>query len=151
MNSRTELILCNQDCTEGMQSLAAGSVDVCVTSPPYNLDIEYSRYDDNRSRTDYLAWARSWISEVHRLLSKDGSFFLNIGSSPSNPMLPHEVILTIRDLFALQNTIHWIKSITVKTKDAVSVSAGHFKPINSQRYLTDCHEFIFHLSKTGST
>ncbi len=151
MNLRTELTLRNHDCIEGMQALAPASIDICVTSPPYNLNIDYSKYDDSRSRTDYLAWTRSWITEVHRLLSDDGSFFLNVGSSPSNPMLPYEIILTIRDLFTLQNTIHWIKSITVQTKQGSFVSAGHFKPINSHRYLTDCHEFIFHLTKSGNT
>ncbi len=151
MNTRTELVLRNQDCIAGMRALPPSSIDICVTSPPYNLNIAYSKYDDSRSRTDYLAWTKSWITEVHRVLSDDGSFFLNVGSSPSNPMLPHEIILAIRDLFCLQNTIHWIKSITVQTKEGSFVSAGHFKPINSQRYLTDCHEFIFHLTKTGHT
>jgi len=149
--TRTKLALKNQDCVEGMRALTAGSIDICVTSPPYNLDIAYSKYDDGRSRAEYLAWTRSWITEVHRLLSDNGSFFLNVGSSPSNPMLPHEIILSIRDMFVLQNTIHWIKSITVQTKEGTVVSAGHFKPINSQRYLTDCHEFIFHLTKSGNS
>jgi site-specific DNA-methyltransferase (adenine-specific) len=30
------------------------------------------------------------------------------------------------------------------------VSAGHFKPLNSKRYLTDCHEYVFHLTKSGN-
>ncbi len=64
-------------------------------------------------------------------------------------MLPHEIILKLRDLFVLQNTLHWIKSITVKPKKGDEISAGHFKPINSKRYLTDCHEYIFHLTKSG--
>lgn len=150
-HDRTEVILKNQDCLEGMRGLPAESIDICVTSPPYNLDIAYSKYDDSHARADYLDWTRSWITEVHKLLADDGSFFLNVGSSPSNPMLPHEIMLTIKDQFVLQNTIHWIKSITVQTKDGALVSAGHFKPINSNRYLTDCHEFIFHLTKNGST
>jgi len=28
-------------------------------------------------------------------------------------------------------------------------SYGHFKPINSKRFLNDCHEYIFHFTKTG--
>ncbi len=48
----------------------------------------------------------------------------------------------------VQNTIHWIKSITVHPKKGDAISVGHFKPINSKRFLTDCHEFIFHLTKT---
>jgi site-specific DNA-methyltransferase (adenine-specific) len=28
-------------------------------------------------------------------------------------------------------------------------AVGHFKPINSSRFLNDCHEFVFHLTKSG--
>ena len=42
-------------------------------------------------------------------------FFLNIGAAPSNPMLPHEIVMTLREFFVLQNTIHWIKSIAIDT------------------------------------
>jgi site-specific DNA-methyltransferase (adenine-specific) len=132
-----------------MQALRENSIDVVVTSPPYNLGIAYSKYADNQSRTEYLAWSRQWAAEVRRVLKPEGSFFLNVGASPANPMLPHELVIELRDLFVLQNTLHWIKSITVETRDRQSISAGHFKPINSRRYLTDCHEYLFHLTKTG--
>ena len=138
------------DCLEGMRALPAESVDVAVTSPPYNLGIAYSKFKDTATRTEYLDWSHRWAAEVRRVLKPDGSFFLNAGATPANPMLPHELVLRLRDLFILQNTMHWIKSITVAPKSGGSVSAGHFKPINSQRYLTDCHEYIFHLTKTGN-
>ena len=47
------------------------------------------------------------------MLRPDGSFFLNIGAAPSNPMLPHEIVMALREFFVLQNTIHWIKSIAI--------------------------------------
>jgi site-specific DNA-methyltransferase (adenine-specific) len=53
--------------------------------------------------------------------------------------------------FVLQNTFHWIKSITIQTKAGEQISAGHFKPLQSQRYVNDCHEYIFHLTKNGNT
>ena len=60
-------------------------------------------------------------------------------------------IADCKPLFVLQNTIHWIKSITVADRGARRrLSVGHFKPINSKRYLTDCHEYVFHLTKTGN-
>jgi site-specific DNA-methyltransferase (adenine-specific) len=61
-------------------------------------------------------------------------------------MLPHELVLRLSDLFHLQNTIHWIKAITID-----EISRGHFKPINSRRFLNDCHEFVFHLTLAGRT
>src|SRR5204863_6067190 len=76
-------------------------------------------------------------------------FFLNLGSAPSSPMLPHELIMQLRDTFILQNVIHWIKSITIEDREGEVRSYGHFKPINSRRFLNDCHEYIFHFTKTG--
>lgn len=139
------------DCIKGMQTLNDESVHLCVTSPPYNLGIEYNKYNDGQERADYLKWTREWVAQVRRILANDGSFFLNVGGSPSNPMLPHEILFEIKDLFVLQNTIHWIKSITVETPGGQMISTGHFKPIISHRFITDCHEYIFHFTKTGNT
>jgi len=138
------------DCLEEMKSLPAGSVDAVVTSPPYNLGIAYSSYKDDLNREKYLDWSCEWAAEVKRLLKDDGSFFVNIGAAPKNPLLPHELALRFSSFFVLQNTIHWIKSITVKTRDGAELSAGHFKPINSRRFITDCHEYVFHFTKTGA-
>lgn len=137
------------DCVEGMRRLPDESVDLVVTSPPYNLGIDYGRYEDDLAPKDYLAWSLEWADEVRRLLKPGGSFFLNVGSAPADPWMPHELVLALRPLFVLQNTIHWIKSITVEPRGADPVSVGHFKPINSKRFLTDCHEFLFHLTKSG--
>jgi site-specific DNA-methyltransferase (adenine-specific) len=149
---QTEFVLEVKDCIQGMQALPDASVDIVVTSPPYNLGIKYAKYDDNRIRSEYLAWCREWASEVKRVLVDKGSFFLNLGASPSDPLLPHELVVALKDLgFVLQNTFHWIKSITVQTKAGEQISAGHFKPIQSQRYVNDCHEYVFHLTKHGDT
>ena len=147
--SETRFELHLGDCVSGMATLAEHSVDIVVTSPPYNLGIDYGTYRDQLSVTDYLAWSRDWAAGVQRVLREDGSFFLNIGSSHANPLLPHQVILELADLFEVQNTIHWIKSITVEDSDGEEISAGHFKPINSKRYVNDCHEYVFHLTHTG--
>jgi site-specific DNA-methyltransferase (adenine-specific) len=148
--SATQFNLIHGDCLEQMRGLPEATVDVVVTSPPYNLGIKYGKYDDTSERADFLRWTVEWCREVKRLLREDGSFFLNVGSSPRNPMFPHEVVLALRDEFVLQNTFHWIKSITVETRAGDSISAGHFKPINSQRFVTDCHEYVFHLTKSGN-
>ena len=50
---------------------------------------------------------------------------------------------------SLQNTIHWIKSISIEEKNGKIVSRGHFKPISSRRFLNDCHEYVFHFTKSG--
>ena len=135
------------DCIEGMSRLLSQTVDLVVTSPPYNLGIRYRKYSDRKDRQSYLKWCTEWATQIRRVLKPSGSFFLNIGAAPSNPMLPHEIAMTLRGLFVLQNTIHWIKSITIEDRNGDPKSHGHFKPINSKRFLNDCHEYIFHFAK----
>jgi site-specific DNA-methyltransferase (adenine-specific) len=147
---KTQFDLHYGDCVAGMSRLPNDLVDVVVTSPPYNLGINYGKYDDGQMRDEYLAWSVTWAKEVWRVLAEGGSFFLNVGAAPANPLLPHQMILEMTKLFVLQNTFHWIKSITIETKKGEQISAGHFKPLNSKRFVTDCHEYIFHLSKTGN-
>jgi site-specific DNA-methyltransferase (adenine-specific) len=167
-----------QDCIDGMSRLTNESVDLVVTSPPYNLGIRYGEYADRQDRQSYLNWCAQWAAQIRRILRSNGSFFLNVGAAPSNPMLPHQIVieLTASGEFVLQNTIHWIKSITIDTKrsdpdvdplsappsrdpnpdakrqmkvDGGAKTFGHFKPINSKRFLNDCHEYIFHFTKSG--
>jgi site-specific DNA-methyltransferase (adenine-specific) len=61
--------------------------------------------------------------------------------------------------YKIQNTIHWIKSVTIEQEDIGKnnnmrnngdVSIGHFKPIVSERFLTDVQEYVFHFTKTGN-
>lgn len=147
------LQLLEGDCLEVLATLPEGSFDLVVTSPPYNLGIGYSAYDDTAERGEFLAWCRRWAAAVRRAMAPDASFFLNVGASPRNPLLPHELLLTLaggtEPLFVLQNTFHWIKSISVETPAGERLSAGHFKPINSRRFVNDCHEFVFHLTRDG--
>lgn len=132
-----------------MKKLPNDSVDLVVTSPPYNLGIRYSKYSDRQKREDYLKWCQEWATELKRILKPGGSFFLNVGAAPSNPMLPHELVIAFRELFVLQNTIHWIKSIAIEDRAGQQKSFGHFKPISSKRFLNDCHEYIFHFTRSG--
>jgi site-specific DNA-methyltransferase (adenine-specific) len=133
-----------EDCASAMTTFPGKHIDLVVTSPPYNLGIRYGKFSDRQDRQSYLQWCGQWATQIRRVLKPTGSFFLNIGSAPSNPMLPHEIIFKLRQIFVLQNTIHWIKSIAIEDR-----TYGHFKPIRSKRFLNDCHEYIFHFTKTG--
>lgn len=133
------------------------TIDVIVTSPPYNLNKAYGSYNDNKERTKYLDWLRDVAELSYSVLKDDGSFFLNIGGTPSDSMLPFEVVGKFKEAnYRLQNTIHWIKSISFEKADVGKMntirdySIGHFKPIVSERYLTDLHEYIFHFTKTAN-
>jgi site-specific DNA-methyltransferase (adenine-specific) len=146
------------DCLDVLRAMPAASIDVVVTSPPYNLGIRYSSYRDDRPREEYLAWVAEWGREIARVLQPLGSFFLNVGSMPKEPWAAMDVAQAIRPSLHLQNTLHWIKSIAID-RDAVGqgsrldrdVVVGHYKPINSDRFVNDCHEFVFHFTPGGHT
>lgn len=139
-----------EDCLEGMKKIETGTVDLIVTSPPYNLGVAYASFGDDADRDAYLSWCDRWCAEVARVLQPAGSFFLNVGACPANPFFPHELVLRLRDAFRLQNTIHWIKAISLELRGGETLSRGHFKPISSPRFVNDCHEYVFHLTKTGA-
>jgi site-specific DNA-methyltransferase (adenine-specific) len=89
-------------------------------------------------------------------MSNEASFFLNIGGTLSDPWKPFDVSQRFREHFILQNTIHWINSIAILKEDfgasaniSRDVAVGHYKPINSKRFHHDCHEYIFHFTKSG--
>jgi len=141
------------DCVKGMQDhVESSTVDVVVTSPPYNLGIKYNSYKDSKSKDEYLSWCEIWSYEISRCMKDEGSLFLNIGAASSNPFFPFDVARTVSKYLELQNTIHWIKSISIPgEKEGEVISRGHFKPINSKRYINDCHEYVFHFTKKGNT
>jgi site-specific DNA-methyltransferase (adenine-specific) len=146
------------DCIDVFGALEEGTVSVIVTSPPYNLGIEYRSYDDSQPRESYLTWAGAWIGAARRALCPQGSLFLNVGAKPTDPWTAIEVAQAARPHLHLQNTIHWIKSIAIEREAAGAavaldrdIAVGHYKPINSPRFVNDCHEFIFHFTPGGRT
>ena len=155
---RSRLRFFHGDAIDILKAFAAGSIDIIVTSPPYNLGIRYRTYDDGLPRSEYLEWTGQWIQAAKRALADDGSLFLNVGAKPKDPWTALDVAQAVRPHLELQNIIHWVKSIAIEKslagvraglKDDLAV--GHYKPINSKRFLNDCHEFVFHFSKAGDT
>jgi site-specific DNA-methyltransferase (adenine-specific) len=146
------------DCLEVFARLPPQSVDVIVTSPPYNLGIQYNRYQDALTPEDYLTWTNAWVGAATRVLRPDGSLFLNVGAKPTDPWTALDVAQAARAHLRLQNIIHWIKSIAIDRESAGAaagltrdLAVGHYKPINSDRFLNDCHEFVFHFTPEGET
>jgi len=146
------------DSLEVLEKLGEGSLDAIVTSPPYNLGIRYRSYEDTLPRGQYLEWTGEWVRRAARALATDGSLFLNVGAKPTDPWTAFDVAQAARPYLQLQNTIHWIKSIAIEKSLAGArarlqedLAVGHYKPINSKRFLHDCHEFVFHFSPRGDT
>ena len=134
-----------KDCVEGMLALPSKSIDIVVTSPPYNLGIEYGTYKDNKPRQDYLNWLDKVFTAIKHCLKDNGHFWLNVGYSNIDPWVGMDVAQVARNHFVLQNNINWVKSITIN-----DVTTGHFKPINSDRFANPTWEHVFHFTKTGA-
>ena len=148
----------HSDSLDLLPKLEPGSVDAIVTSPPYNLGVQYRSYHDALPGDRYLAWTKDWIALAARVLADNGSLFLNVGNTPTQPWTAFDVVAQARHTLRLQNTIHWIKSIVIDQDMAGAraglerdLAVGHYKPVNSKRFVNDCHEFIFHLSPSGRT
>jgi len=68
----------NGDCVKVMASLPESCVDLIVTSPPYNVGIDYDSYNDRQSMEDYWQFTKDWLSESYRILKDDGRIAVNI-------------------------------------------------------------------------
>jgi site-specific DNA-methyltransferase (adenine-specific) len=154
---RTPVELWCEDALAGLpRRLRPGSVDVVVTSPPYNRKVAYRSYADDRPRSEYLAWVGDAARAIDQVLSENGSFFLNVGGSPSDPWLPYDVAREVGRTFVLQNVLHWVKSIAIDRRAAGraagldrDLALGHYKPLVSDRYVHGAVEYIFHFSRRG--
>lgn len=68
----------NGNCVEVMKLLPEGSIDLLVTSPPYNANIKYDVYEDGLSMDDYWKFTIDWLSESFRVLKDDGRIAVNV-------------------------------------------------------------------------
>ena len=99
------------DCIEVMKTLPLTSVDLVVTSPPYNVGIDYDTHHDSMSMEDYWDFTRQWLTEAFHVLKDDGRIAVNI---------PYEAIKVIEAWeldFHLGNTVKYISRAGKKETD----------------------------------
>jgi len=68
----------NGDCIEVMAKMPESFVDLIVTSPKYNVGIDYDSCDDRMSMEDYWEWTEEWLIEAFKILKDDGRVAINI-------------------------------------------------------------------------
>lgn len=76
------------DSLEVLRTLDDGSVNCCVTSPPYFGLRDYGetgQYGLEATPAEYVETMRAVFAEVRRVLADDGTLWLNIGDSYSTP------------------------------------------------------------------
>ena len=136
------------DALQEMKKFPADSVDLIITSPPYNLKNStgnglkngkcgkwsnaalingYSTYDDNMPYDEYIQWQRDCLNEMMRLIHDDGAIFYNHKWRVQKGLIQdrHEII----EGFPVRQIIIW------KRKGGINFNPGYFLPTYEVIYL----------------
>ncbi len=130
--------------SEHMKEIADNSIDVIVTSPPYNRGKKYSdtdgnEYNDNLPENEYFTLLLNVWKECLRVLNPKGVFFLNIGDAAQDQGKSEQVVRLAEEAgFSRIQTIIWVKSLLGK---------GHYTPSGGDKRLNNIWEYVFLLVK----
>ena len=136
------------NCVELMEKMPAGSVDLILTSPPYNLRNStgngmkdgrgskwksaqlrdgYDEYADNMPREEYVAWQRRCLTSMMRLLSATGAIFYNHKQRVQGGLMedPHDIVAG----FPVRQMITWLRN------GGINFNRGYFLPNTELIYL----------------
>ncbi len=100
------------DCIEQLRALPDASVHMAITSPPYNVGINYATYDDRRAYEDYRAWLMQGWAELKRVLVSGGRFALNVAPTSIKNFRPihYDLAADLMQLgFIMRTEILWYK------------------------------------------
>ncbi len=65
------------NCLNVLPTIPDNSIDLIVTSPPYNVEMKYDLYNDSVPWPQYYSWCGEWLKECYRVLKPDGRLALN--------------------------------------------------------------------------
>ena len=112
------------DC-RAMEEVDDNSVQLVVTSPPYNVGKDYNYYADQAPLEQYLDMLMQVWKECARVLVPGGRIAVNVANTNRNPYLPlHSFIIQqfLKLKFLMRGEILWDKSATA----GVSTAWGSF-------------------------
>lgn len=141
------------DSLDVMRRLPTGSIDLIVTSPPYNLKNSsgngmkdgrggkwenaslmhgYQEHSDNMPYDEYCRWQRKCLRQMLRLIPEDGAIFYNHKWRVQRGLLQDRTEI-VKD-FPVRQIIIW------KRKGGINFNAGYFLPT---------YEVIYVIAKPG--
>lgn len=104
-------IICG-DARTVLRALPNECIHLAITSPPYNVGLQYDSHDDRMPYDEYLKWLTTFWSELYRILVPGGRFALNIAPTSIKDFRPIHYDMT-RDLvrlgFIMRTEILWYK------------------------------------------
>ena len=104
-------IICG-DCRQVLQKLPAEFVHLAITSPPYNVGLEYDGHHDSMPYEKYLEWLMPVWSQLHRVFVPGGRFALNVCPTSIKDFKPvhYDMARQLRDIgFIMRTEIIWYK------------------------------------------
>ena len=90
-------IICG-NCLEVMKDIPDKSINLVITSPPYNCGIKYDIWNDEMKWEDYYLWCEKWLKEIFRVLKDDGKFCLNHYLSLGQSNNRHAPLMRLNEL-----------------------------------------------------
>lgn len=102
------------DCIEQLAAMPAGSVNLVVADPPYNIGIDYGNGSraDRRADADYREWTREWIAAAARALARDGAMWVICGHEYADY---HQGAMRDAGLH-WRNTVTWVETFGVNCR-----------------------------------
>ncbi len=131
--------------SRAMREVDDASVQLVVTSPPYNVGKEYAQHRDDMELRDYLAYLEATWKECRRVLVPGGRIAINVANTGRKPYLPLNAYIAQQmiDLgFLMRGEIIWEKGASA----GVSTAWGSFARASNPT-LRDVHEYILVFSK----
>ena len=123
------------DCTKLMRQIDDGSIDLVFADPPFNIGYEYDEYDDRQDDQKYLDWCEEWMTEIHRILSSTGTFWLAIGDEYAAEL---KVAAQRTIGFTTRSWVVWYYTFGVNCKKKFSRSHVHLF-----HFVKDAKNFTF--------
>lgn len=147
MNNPLDTIICGD--ARHMDAVPDASVQLVVTSPPYNAGINYDTHNDSMEMGDYLDMLRAVWQECYRVLVPGGRIAVNVplmGRQPCYP-LNSVVVGQLSELLLMRAEIIWYKGDAVERN---STAWGSWRKA-SNPILRDAHEYVSVWSKGSFT